>query len=861
MTPLETLTDLYGEDLAVHQQAIEAEAYEIGAEKFLAAMAAKAERGEGADTRVSRPLIADMIPKLMAGIEEFLDDSQKGSGRRHAAAKFLRMVPDERTAFITLRSMFNTVVGANSRKGSDANALIVFAMNAAGDLEDEARFGRIRDQQRKNFDARIKNNIAKRSSDQFKRAYIRAVEASILDAGEIDAWEPWSNHQKAAVGLKLVELTIMSTGLFEIVMNTDSKGKRMNTLVLTPVAIEWLEKRTSSIAEMSPMHSPCVVPPKPWTSPTGGGYWFSDTRKPLSLIRGSIRRNRRYRDVEMPRVYDAINAIQDTPWMINSQVLEVARAVVGMQHSPVTDMPSAERELPEKSEDWDGMTEEQQKAWRKAAARVYKRESARQSRRYRLEATLWQAGRFAEYERIWFPYTADFRGRIYALPTFSPQGSDLDKGLLKFADAPEIGVEGVRWLKMHGANVAGFDKEEMDDRIKWVDDNEDMILAIARDPLDNLFWATEADSPFCFLAFCFEYAAWKETGPSYRCGLPIAFDGSCSGIQHFSAMLRDEVGGKAVNLIPSDRPQDIYRIVSDKVNVVLEQHAKAGTQDALETKIDDDTGEILTRLQRGTQSLAQVWLAFGVTRKVTKRSVMTLPYGSKKFGFTDQLLEDIIQPAIDKHGEDVFPDPHAAARYMAGLIWDALKDTVVAAVGAMDWLQKVAGVLTKENMPCHWVTPVGFPVWQEYRQRDVHLIDTIICGGIRIVMSVAKNASQEGPKGLDRHKQCNGISPNFVHSMDASHLMLTVLDAKAKGAQHFATIHDSFGTAPGHAGLMFASVRSEMVRTYSERDVIQDFYDTFAGLLTEEAAEKLPSFPEKGNLNLDDILNSLYCFA
>ena len=35
-------------------------------------------------------------------------------------------------------------------------------------------------------------------------------------------------------------------------------------------------------------------------------------------------------------------------------------------------------------------------------------------------------------------------------------------------------------------------------------------------------------------------------------------DGSCNGLQNFSAMLRDEVGGKAVNLIPSDKPQDVY---------------------------------------------------------------------------------------------------------------------------------------------------------------------------------------------------------------------------------------------------------------------------------------------------------------
>ena len=316
-----------------------------------------------------------------------------------------------------------------------------------------------------------------------------------------------------------------------------------------------------------------------------------------------------------------------------------------------------------------------------------------------------------------------------------------------------------------------------------------------------------------------------------------------------------------MNLIPSEKPSDIYRIVADKVNLILDEHIKEGTPDYTEEKTDKETGEITTLSKRGTHSLATHWRAYGVDRGVTKRSVMTLPYGSKQFGFAEQLLSDIIIPACLERGEGVFPAAREAATYMAKLIWDSLGTTVVAAVKAMDWLQKVAGVLTKENMPCHWVTPVGFPCWQEYRQSDVHRIDTVINGSVRITMSVARHASQDGPKMLDRHKQQNGISPNFVHSMDASHLMLTVLEAQANGVEHFATIHDSFGTCPGLAGVMFKAVRECMVRTYGERDVIQDFYNTFESMLSEENRGTIPAFPPKGTLDLNLIRSSLYCFA
>lgn len=518
--------------------------------------------------------------------------------------------------------------------------------------------------------------------------------------------------------------------------------------------------------------------------------------------------------------------------------------------------------LPEKLE---SMDEDPKvlKAWKKEAAQAYRKERARRSRRLSTEFTIQQAEKFSEFERIWFPYNLDFRGRVYAIPSFSPQGTDLTKGLLLLADASPMGTEGEYWLRMHLANTAGLDKEPMDVRQKWTHDNEELILETARAPLDNLWWATEADSPFCFLAACFEYANWKASlnPEDYRCGLPIAFDGSCSGIQHFSAMLRDEVGGAAVNLIPQDRPSDIYKIVADKVQKAVDNLLITGTDDKMEPVTDEETGEITERLVYGTKTVAGWWHNLGITRKVTKRSVMTLPYGSKEYGFADQLLEDTIMPYVDRHGEASFPAPSISARLMAKLIWEALETTVVAAVGAMKWLQKAASAVISEGMPVHWVTPVGFPVWQEYRKMDLKRVDTVICGSIRLTMRVAQEESATKVSPLDPHKNINGISPNFVHSMDASHLMLTALAAGEQGVSHFAMIHDSFGTCPGNAGVMFKVVRETMVKTYTENDVIEGFYKGFADSLSEKAQEKIPELPPKGDLELTAILDSEYCFC
>ena len=47
----------------------------------------------------------------------------------------------------------------------------------------------------------------------------------------------------------------------------------------------------------------------------------------------------------------------------------------------------------------------------------------------------------------------------------------------------------------------------------------------------------------------------------------MSMDGTCNGYQHLSAMGRDPIGGSATNLVPADRPEDIYQEVADHVSI------------------------------------------------------------------------------------------------------------------------------------------------------------------------------------------------------------------------------------------------------------------------------------------------------
>ncbi|MGX9244285.1 DNA-directed RNA polymerase, partial [Pantoea dispersa] len=236
-------------------------------------------------------------------------------------------------------------------------------------------------------------------------------------------------------------------------------------------------------------------------------------------------------------------------------------------------------------------------------------------------------------------------------------------------------------------------------------------------------------------------------------------------IQHFSAMLRDHIGGHAVNLTPSGKVQDIYRIVSDRIEEELKVLLVNGTDNEMVTHEDKKTGEITERLKLGTRELARQWLTYGMSRKVTKRSVMTLAYGSKEYGFADQVYEDIVMPAIDSGSGAMFTEPSQASRFMAKMIWEAVSVTVVAAVDAMKWLQgaakllaaevkdKKTGEILKPCLPVHWVTPDGFPVWQEYRKKDTTRLNLMFLGSFNLQPTVNKGTKKE----LDKHKQESGM--------------------------------------------------------------------------------------------------------
>ena len=81
----------------------------------------------------------------------------------------------------------------------------------------------------------------------------------------------------------------------------------------------------------------------------------------------------------------------------------------------------------------------------------------------------------------------------------SMQGNDLARGLIEFWDEWDVDEQGLFWIMVHVANtfsgtaLAGdtkTDKLPFEQRVSWVLDNLDQILAIAEDPIAHrdLYW-------------------------------------------------------------------------------------------------------------------------------------------------------------------------------------------------------------------------------------------------------------------------------------------------------------------------------------------------------------------------------------
>ncbi|GFE52943.1 DNA-dependent RNA polymerase [Babesia ovis] len=564
---------------------------------------------------------------------------------------------------------------------------------------------------------------------------------------------------------------------------------------------------------------PMVCEPKPWTSVSSGGLALLKHY----FIRTQSRPTFDVRVYDLSRVLKVVTNFGKVPWRVNGDVFRVLKTIW------TTDALLPVRcFLPDKS-----LVE----ADPSSTISVMERANAL-SECSLFERRLRVAEDFLLEPRIYFPQNIDFRGRMYPLsPHLNHMADDVCRALLKFADKKPLGERGFFWLKVHLCNLYGIDKVPLSERVAWVEKNTPLIQQLVNEPFSEIsqsFWQ-RVESPFQFYATAVDYVAAIRSGDpyNYMSDIPVHQDGSCNGLQHYAALGRDLNGGSAVNLTPNDRPQDVYHQVLLEViaKVRIDYHSTpAATKDAVYSR----------------SRLAKICLEHSILRrKIVKQTVMTICYGVTRTGAVSQIearLKEV--ETLVAMGPQTIRD---LAQYIAGKVLGSIKTVFAEAMSIKKWLDDISAAHNRLNVPVTWISPIGLPCEQPYCKAVTKVVRTPM---------QAINISENAPSVVDKRRQKLAFPPNFVHSLDASHLMLTA-EVLFKRGLSFTAVHDSYWTHACDVDVMNVAIRDQFVAMYNE-PILENLYQSCNKRLRGEVT--IPPPPPRGRLDLELVKNSVYFF-
>lgn len=796
------------------------------------------EEGTFGCTPVATKLLSRILEDYATLIDNYLTNFHKGKAIKSTiAAKAIRKLKaPELVAFVSAKIILNSLY---------TSMTIQSLYKAIGQgIEDEWKMQNFKEENKYYYES-IQKDLNKRGAKANRKKNITTGVFNKRLEFHVDRW---TITEKFQVGLVLLNLFEQSTHLIKFEMKL-KRNKTYKIVVPTDELMGWVETMNEKLEVMQPLFLPMICQPKEWTSIFEGGY-ISPYLKRNRLVKNNDREYLKLlKTAPMPMVYDAVNHLQNTGWRINNQVLDVVK-ILWQEGRAVAELPDREDEpmipypYPDKNPELDSYTDEEKgiiKKWKSDTYAIHKRNVQKMSVRILVAQILRIAEQFKGYETIWFPYQLDFRGRLYPIPVLlQPQGSDLAKGLLIFSESKPIynNQKAIEWFKIHGANMYGYDKESYTNRIRWVDEHTTDLKSYAENPLENRGWL-EADKPFQFLAWCFEYYDYSNNPKEFQTHIPIQLDGTCNGLQHYSALLRDEKAGKTVNLIDSDKPSDIYAKVAERLEDKLNEIAKS-----------DNTDKIL----------AIEWLQLGINRKLTKRPVMVLPYGGTTLScrqYIEEYLKDTYSPVMLWKHFDIGDNPtdciFKSACWLAKYLWQSITETLKAAIVGMDYIKSVAKIVNTQNQYIEWLSPIGLLVRQGYKQVKKDRIETEMFGKAYIT-----KVRIDIDKTIDHQKQLNGICPNFIHSLDASCLMLYLNKCKQQGIASFMTVHDCYGVLAPDTEISAKLLREAFCEIYS-KPVLENWTEDVLALIDKNKYE-LPELPDFGSLDIQGIKESKYFF-
>ena len=132
-----------------------------------------------------------------------------------------------------------------------------------------------------------------------------------------------------------------------------------------------------------------------------------------------------------------------------------------------------------------------------------------------------------------------------------------------------------------------------------------------------------------------------------------------------------------------------------------------------------------------------------------------------------------------------------------------------------------------------WISPVGF-------------------AGIQPYFTGAHSAP-------DLRKNIGAFPPNYIHSLDAAHMIMTSIECHNANIE-FVAVHDCFWTHACSVPTMSKILRDEFVNLHKE-PLLQTLKEDLFTALPQHSRNSFPDIPNKGTLNIDMVPKSEFFFC
>ena len=617
---------------------------------------------------------------------------------------------------------------------------------------------------------------------------------TLMNRYNIKSWTPWGTEVRIKLGTWLLDCIMESSGWFH---KQRERVGRKTTVYITPTP-EFMDIKDEVMANaelFSPLAWPMLIEPNDWKPHEPGGYLLNEIMHGHDLVR---RGDPCLIQGERPLAF--INKIQKVGYKLNPFTVRVAEELQQAGISVGKFLPIIHYDLPPKPADI-AENKDSRKAYRRAAAEVMNKRAAEFKRSCRTRMTMEAVQRFKNRERFYNPWSFDYRGRAYPIPAFlTPQDTDFGKALIIFADESYITDAGKEWLAFQVATTYGLDKSTMSERLDWVMANIPLITRVAEDPIGNIGDWEAADEPWQFLSACEEYNAVVSKRTRNTTRLCVATDATCSGLQILAGLARDRKTAQLVNVLPSERPQDAYKVVAETAKPYI------------------------------PNSLHKVW-----DRKCVKRTVMTIPYNAKPFSNRSYIRDALKEKGIEIDKEDLTVTVRA--------VRDAMHNVVPGPMSVMKWIEdEVVKAIKNGATELQWVTPSGFVVRQRIMKKKVKVFDLQLLGRCQL------NVATEDKNEVDLYRHKSATAPNLIHSLDASLLHLSI----DRFNHPIALIHDSVLSRATDMDELSAIIRKTYMYLFAEHDYLNEF-------AKQIGSDTQP--PIIGDLEPETVIDSTYFFC